>query len=247
MVFENVELSGDTNLFSKTIENYGSGNITTRKITYANACNYGTIAFDSTADEVQIAYFNSFPSIDEILWKLIPIFGKGACETYRLTYNTGYSLYPDIAIQGGKTHIVYQDNSPGSFEIFYKRFDPSVIIPCGIPYLISPEEGAVLDNGRTDKQDSIIWDFDWTDVPGANVYHLFVMHTGAEYPVINCLISSSFYHYVSLSSYIADFNRFNWKWKVRPGHMVYGRFNYCGEWSEERSFDVEPVNTDPPS
>jgi hypothetical protein len=71
------------------------------------------------------------------------------------------------------------------------------ILPIDVaPQLISPENGAVLDNGRTDQSDVITWDFEWK--------------------VRGC----------------------------RPGKedsYVYG------PWSEERTFVVEPVNTDPPS
>jgi hypothetical protein len=108
--------------------------------------------------------------------------------------------------------------------------------------LISPEEGAVLDNGRYDRQDDIVWDFDWSDVPGATKYHLYVKHTGSLYPVINREVYGSSYHHLSEGSYIINSNRFNWKWKVRAFID-----DMWSEWSEVRSFDVEPINTDPPS
>ena len=108
--------------------------------------------------------------------------------------------------------------------------------------LISPEEGAVLDNGRYDRRDDIVWDFDWLDVTGATKYHLYVKHTGSLYPVIDREIYKSSYHEVGEGSYIIDRNRFNWKWKVRAFID-----DMWSDWSEVRSFDVEPINTDPPS
>ena len=113
--------------------------------------------------------------------------------------------------------------------------------PC-IPSLISPEEGAVLDNGRTDGLDDIVWDFDWSDCAGATQYHLYVIHAGAGLPMIDdSNISSSSYHYVG-HGYIIDQNRYNWTWKVRA--KVDGQW---GGWSGTRTFDVEPVNSDPSS
>jgi hypothetical protein len=51
--------------------------------------------------------------------------------------------------------------------------------------LISPEDNAVLDNGRSDPWDSIIWDFDWPNVPCGSQYQLYVIGPGAIYPLIN--------------------------------------------------------------
>jgi hypothetical protein len=42
------------------------------------------------------------------------------------------------------------------------------------PTLIYPEDGEILDNGRTDYRDYRIWDFGWSDVAGATGYHLYV-------------------------------------------------------------------------
>jgi hypothetical protein len=110
-----------------------------------------------------------------------------------------------------------------------------------VPQLISPQEGEILDNGRTDGQDYIIWDFNWSDIYGATKYNLYVKHTGSQFPMIDEETDSSSFHREG-SGYIADRNRFNWKWKVR----LYANGRWC-DWSEERSFDVEPVNTDPSS
>jgi hypothetical protein len=74
------------------------------------------------------------------------------------------------------------------------------------------------------------------------MYHLYVRNVRAEYPVIDKEVYSPSYNHEEYGSYIANSNRFNWKWKIRA--YVYDM--WC-DWSEERSFDVEPVNTDPPS
>jgi len=109
------------------------------------------------------------------------------------------------------------------------------------PTLTFPKSGAVLDNGRSDRRDDIKWRFDWSDYPGATKYQLYVMHVGSIYPLINVTVKRSTYRYVS-QGYIEDRNRFNWIWKVRAGT----RDSWLN-WSEERRFDVERLNTDPPS
>ena len=107
------------------------------------------------------------------------------------------------------------------------------------PTLISPQNDAVLDNNCDDYSDSIEWDFDWSDVQGATKYQIYVIHEGATSPQIDTIVTSSCYHY-SESGYIHQDNRFNWMWKVKAGNDN----NLWSEWSEERYFDVEPLNKD---
>jgi predicted small lipoprotein YifL len=129
------------------------------------------------------------------------------------------------------TYIVQLGEMTGVMEV--------VVLP---PLLISPEEGAVLDNGRTDGLDDIVWDFNWSDCEGATEYHLYVIGPGAIYPIINVSnISSSSYQDIRYGSYIIERNRYGWTWQVKA--RVAGQWT---EWSEIRTFDVEPLNTDPP-
>ena len=119
---------------------------------------------------------------------------------------------------------------------------PTGVLTSCVPSLISPAPGALMDNGRQDYLDSVTWDFDWSDCPGATAYHLYVIGAAATIPTIdNSMLTSSSYHHVAIT-FIADVNRLNWTWKVRA--KVNGQW---GEWSETRLFDIEPVNTDPPS
>ena len=110
------------------------------------------------------------------------------------------------------------------------------------PALISPVEYAVLDNGCQNRTNGIEWDFKWTDVPAARLYHLYVVGPQAKYPVINnAEITYAAYQDIRAESYIIESNRRGWRWKVRA---LVG--NEWSEWSEERTFDVEAMNTDCP-
>jgi hypothetical protein len=108
------------------------------------------------------------------------------------------------------------------------------------PSLISPVEGQLMDNGCLDRSDSIDWSFDWSDLSGATAYHLYVKHPDAPLPVIDeNNISSSFYNYQAAQSYISNLFRLGRIWRVRA--FVNGSW---GEWSIERTFDVEYLDTD---
>jgi hypothetical protein len=40
----------------------------------------------------------------------------------RLTWNTGFSYYPAVAVDAsGHLHVVWQDSTPGNYEIYYKK------------------------------------------------------------------------------------------------------------------------------
>ena len=107
-----------------------------------------------------------------------------------------------------------------------------------IPTLVFPSEGAELENGCDDKSVEKRWVFDWDDCPGAEAYHLYVIGPHALYPLIDeYLINTSNYTFKSYG-YIIPRNSYGWKWKVRA--MIEGIW---GSWSEERFFNVEPLNT----
>ena len=105
--------------------------------------------------------------------------------------------------------------------------------------LQSPRRGATMDNGCSSRPDEIAWDFDWTDPPGAERYHLYVIGASATIPVVDDdrLRESSHAH--RSSGYIADANGRGWRWRVRA--RVDGVWR---DWTNEQVFDVEPVNTD---
>jgi hypothetical protein len=111
-----------------------------------------------------------------------------------------------------------------------------------VPSLGSPPNNAVLDNGRRDANDAIIWDFDWSDCPQATEYHLYAIGPTASFPLINRtgLTQSSFRH-VQCGSFVADQIRLNWSWRVRARTG-----GVWGDWSAFRTFNVEPVDSDPP-
>lgn len=112
----------------------------------------------------------------------------------------------------------------------------------GVPVLLEPQADAVLDNGRSDRKDDMLWDFEWSAVAGAERYQLFVMKSGANLPVINLnSLTESSYRHQQKGAYIAGRNQAGWTWKVRAGAGA-----DWGAWSETRRFSVEPIDTDPP-
>jgi hypothetical protein len=108
------------------------------------------------------------------------------------------------------------------------------------PKLVSPASGAIMDNGRSDHNDSMIWDFDWSDVPGATQYQLHVTYANVD-TFIDTIILSSTYHSDRPGAMVTEQDRNGWTWKVRA--EVGGLWS---NWSEEWIFNIEPIDVDPP-
>lgn len=108
-----------------------------------------------------------------------------------------------------------------------------------IPTLMNPVEGGVMDNGCSNRENGILWDFDWSDCSGAGAYHIIVQQRSAPRPLIDeqNLTVSSFT--VLDERFITEDSRFGWFWKLRV--------ELNGVWSEftpETNFAIEPLNTD---
>ena len=108
-----------------------------------------------------------------------------------------------------------------------------------VPTLLTPAEGAKMDNGCTIRDNGILWEFDWSDCANAESYELVVQLRSEGEPRIDDpeLTTSS---YTQLEDRVVpESARNGWFWKVRA--KVNGVY---GDWTPERNFDVEPANTD---
>jgi len=119
--------------------------------------------------------------------------------------------------------------------------EPARRLQIPAPKLISPVNGAVMDNGCQDKSNGVTWDFDWSDVPGATAYHIKVWKNPAL-PVVNKMdVATSDYHYDSPQTYIINSNLTGWRWQVRAKAG-----GVWGPWSKIGYFSVERLNADCP-
>lgn len=111
-------------------------------------------------------------------------------------------------------------------------FIPFVTKPYCVPTLISPEEGSIMDNGD---DGSIVWEFTWSECPGAGGYLIYVKLATATSLLVNHGTLVPRYVFASVDTYIAEHNLQGWTWKVRAstGHELW-------PWSQVRTFDVEP-------
>jgi hypothetical protein len=104
------------------------------------------------------------------------------------------------------------------------------------PSLLEPAEGAVLKNGNRQKGIPPVWVFRWSEVPGAERYHLHVVHEHNTIPIINDWSDEPQYQYVdpNPTAIIPEEIQKGWRWRVKA--QVGGRWS---RWSEVRTFAVE--------
>lgn len=82
---------------------------------------YPAIAVDS-GDRIHVVWSDLTPGDAEIYYKRSPDGGTTWNPSQRLTWTSGNSWNPAMAIDSNDAiHVVWHDNTPGSFEIHYKK------------------------------------------------------------------------------------------------------------------------------
>jgi hypothetical protein len=108
------------------------------------------------------------------------------------------------------------------------------------PTLGIPAEGALADNGcPSDPSEAVVWDFDWSDVPGATSYELWVKHRSSQEPEIHETGLQTSSHRAGRFAMLDGEHLQGWEWKVRA--EVNGAYQ---PWSRTAAFNVEPPDTD---
>ena len=80
-----------------------------------------TIAMDSS-DQVHISWHDDTAGNNEIYYRMSTDGGTTWGASVRLTKLTGQSEYPAMAVDPSDViHIVWQDNTPGNYEIYYMK------------------------------------------------------------------------------------------------------------------------------
>jgi len=174
----------------------------------------------------------------------IPVVDNQNITASEFTYET-FGYIQNLVLSDWRWRVrayvggVWQDWTPErSFDVEPLNSD------CGAcpPELNTPANGDVLDNGCNPFEfgsNIKIWYFDWDECSNATQYHLYVKNVAAGNPVLDLnTLTASEYLYEDFG-YINDLNLEDWRWKVRAN--IGGVWS---AWSEERSFDVEPLNTD---
>ena len=107
--------------------------------------------------------------------------------------------------------------------------------------LVSPLDNAVLDNGCYIYPNARTWVFNWNNCTDATSYELYIIGPNSTSPEVDLETLNTQYTLSDLTR-IYESDRIGWTWKVRSQINA-----VWGAWSVERTFNVEPMNTDCPT
>jgi hypothetical protein len=205
---------------------------------------------------------NRSTTVGQIL--IFDINGTDPDADSRLTY-AAENLPEGAAFQGRTFSWTPSLEDEGSHEIRFIVCDDcpagslcdneDITITVNLPYLTSPalsspQVNAVLDNGCDYGDNGLEWNFSWSQVPSAAYYQIQILNGNDMFRRLSEIIESNTWRYscnsedqesCNIEDSLDDFS-----WRVRAGYGDKAD-SIWGEWSEIRSFQVEPLNTDCPA
>jgi hypothetical protein len=113
---------GNTEILYKISTNGGANWSNTKRLSWnSGSSNSPKIAIDSS-DRISVVWNDDTPGNSEIYFRKSTSSGATWGSTKRLTWNLGYSGCQRIAVDSTNgIYIVWCDDSPGNYEIYYKR------------------------------------------------------------------------------------------------------------------------------
>lgn len=164
-------------------------------------------------------------------WKLTPV-GNGF---FRLT-NDFLGATRSLDTYGNGENQPFMGDTGNYSGQIWKLTRLSRIHRNVVPRVVSPAARARVDNGAIKKAVTRTWHFQWTAVPGATEYQLYVVGPNSVNPLVNRMgIVGTTYSETRSSGYVAHHKLYGWSCKVRA--KVNGMWM---PWSAERKFNVKP-------
>jgi hypothetical protein len=113
---------GNYEIYYKKSTNGGSTWSKDQRLTWTSGWSgYPAIAVDSSAG-IHAVWSDETPGNSEVYYKNSIDGGASWSISQRLTWNSGISQVPDIAVHtSGALHIVWWDSTPGNAEISYRK------------------------------------------------------------------------------------------------------------------------------
>jgi hypothetical protein len=75
-----------------------------------------------TFGHLHVVWQDYIPGNPEVYYRRSTDGGASWAAVRRLTWDSGESTYPDIAVDSfGAIHVLWDDNTPGNFEIYHKK------------------------------------------------------------------------------------------------------------------------------
>ena len=115
-------ISGGPNICFKRSTNGGAAWSGITRLSWTTGLSYNPQVAADSSGSVHVVWYDNVTGNGEIYYKRSTDGGNSWSGLTRLTWNAGWSSNPSIAAgTSGKVHIVWWDESPGNYEIFYKN------------------------------------------------------------------------------------------------------------------------------
>ena len=116
------EIPGDTEIFYKGSTDGGETWSPAKQLTWNSGASGSVSVATDSANDVHIVWMDSTPGDPEIYYRKSADGGTTWSASQRLTWTSGNSYSPVLAIDSTNTvHVVWRDDLPGNIEIYYKN------------------------------------------------------------------------------------------------------------------------------
>ena len=93
---------------------------TSKRLTWTSGGSYLPVIAVDSSDNLHVVWYDDTPGNSEIYYKKSSNGGATWTPSQRLTWTSGYSSCPVIAVDAsGNLHVVWSDETPGNAEIYY--------------------------------------------------------------------------------------------------------------------------------
>jgi len=107
--------------FKKSVDGGATWSTNKRLTNSARGSDYPAIAVGGS--NIYVVWEDDTPWNEEIYFKTSADGGATWTANKRLTNNAGYSTNPVIAVDGSNIYVVWEDDTPGNWEIYFKMSD----------------------------------------------------------------------------------------------------------------------------
>ena len=93
-----------------------------KRLTWNSGFSFGPAVAIDSGNIIHVVWFDDTPGNSEIYYKKSTNGGTSWSVNQRLTWSSGYSSGPSMAIDSSDSiHVVWYDDTPGNNEIYYKK------------------------------------------------------------------------------------------------------------------------------
>ena len=121
-VFWADDTPGNDEIYAKRSTNGGANWTANQRLTWISGDSIGPAAAVGSSGNLHLFWADYISGSYDICYKKSTNGGANWSTIQRLTWNSGYSSYPAVAVDSsGGLHLVWQDVTPGNSEIYYRK------------------------------------------------------------------------------------------------------------------------------